>query len=106
MYGSRTAPNSWQDHLWQTLESMGLKRLVSDPNVHVGKGVYVLAYVDASWSVAEVTLSTASSGACRPTYRSNIAEILRNGGTVKFLVKMYVGLATSSTCSFQATSRS
>ena len=47
MYGLRTAPKCWQNHLCSTLENLGLFRLVSDPNVYTNKrDIYVVAYVD------------------------------------------------------------
>ena len=46
--GLRTAPRSWQGHAWSTLKSLGLARLMSEPNVyrHDAVKVYIYAYVD------------------------------------------------------------
>ena len=48
VYGLRTAPRSWQDHLWSTPKSMGFTRLKSEPNVyrHDTLTVHIYAYVD------------------------------------------------------------
>ena len=48
MYGLRTSPEAWQEHLAQVLKDLGLQRLVSEPNVYknILGTVYVMAYVD------------------------------------------------------------
>jgi hypothetical protein len=34
MYGLRSSPKAWQDHLAKVLTDLGLKRLQSEPNVY------------------------------------------------------------------------
>ena len=48
MYGLRTSPKAWQEHLAQVLKDLGLQRLVSEPNVYknILGTLYVMAYVD------------------------------------------------------------
>ena len=47
MYGLRSAPRSWQDHLNKVLLGLGLKKCKSDPSLYVSSdGVYVLVHVD------------------------------------------------------------
>ena len=48
MYGLRTSPKAWQEHLAQVLKDLELQRLVSEPNVHknILGTLYVTAYVD------------------------------------------------------------
>jgi hypothetical protein len=48
MYGLRTSPRAWQEHFALDLQQMGLKRLLTDPDIYVDAvhQVYVIAYVD------------------------------------------------------------
>jgi hypothetical protein len=48
LYGLRTSPKAWQEHFAQELQQMGLRRLLTDPNIYVDpvKQVYIIAYVD------------------------------------------------------------
>ena len=48
MYGLRTSPKAWQEHLAQVLKELGLQRLVSEPNVYknIFGTLYVMVYVD------------------------------------------------------------
>ena len=46
LYGLRTSPKMWQEHLHSTLRGMRLHQLKSDRCVWVKKNIIVLAYVD------------------------------------------------------------
>ena len=46
LYGLRTSPKMWQEHLHATLQGIGLHQLKSDRCVWVKKNIIVLAYVD------------------------------------------------------------
>eukprot|EP00971_Amphidinium_carterae_P348523 6490539-Amphidinium_carterae.1 len=48
LYGLRTSPKQWQEHLSTILQRMGLKRLKSDACIFANKqsSVYLMAYVD------------------------------------------------------------
>ena len=48
MYGLRTSPKAWQEHLAQVLKDLGLQRLVSEPNVYknILGTLFIMAYVD------------------------------------------------------------
>ena len=46
MYGLRSSPKAWQEHLAKVLTDLGLKRLQSEPNVYTNGKVYIMVYVD------------------------------------------------------------
>ena len=48
MYGLRTSPKAWQEHLAQVLKDLGVQHLVSEPNVYknILGTIYVMGYVD------------------------------------------------------------
>ena len=48
LYGLKSAPKLWQQHLAATLESQGFRRMKSDPNLYysASRKVYILCYVD------------------------------------------------------------
>ena len=48
MYGLRSSPKAWQDHLAQVLQSLGLQRLISEPNVYrnIAGTLFLMVYVD------------------------------------------------------------
>ena len=46
MYGLRSSPKAWQDHLAKVLTDLGLKRLQSEPNVYTNGNLYIMVYVD------------------------------------------------------------
>ena len=48
MYGLRSSPSAWQNHLAQILQDLNMTRLKSEPNVYKTNGgtAYILVYVD------------------------------------------------------------
>ena len=48
IYGLRSSPKAWQNHLAEVMQQLGLRRLVSEPNVYATPGgdSYILCYVD------------------------------------------------------------
>eukprot|EP00435_Cladocopium_sp_Y103_P020287 s1005_g4.t4 len=48
MYGLRSSPKAWQDHLATVLQQLGYIRLTSEPNVfrHPDNKAYIMVYVD------------------------------------------------------------
>jgi hypothetical protein len=48
LYGLKQAPRMWQEKLFQMLESLGFKALVSDASVHyqASSGTFIVTYVD------------------------------------------------------------
>ena len=48
IYGLRSSPKAWQNHLAEVMQQLGLRRLVSEPNVYATPGgdAYILCYVD------------------------------------------------------------
>eukprot|EP00971_Amphidinium_carterae_P202986 4028064-Amphidinium_carterae.1 len=48
LYGLRTSPKQWQEHLTTILKEMGFSRLKSDACIfgNVKTNVYLMAYVD------------------------------------------------------------
>ena len=55
MYGLRSSPKAWQDHLASILQQLGYIRLVSEPNVfkHPKGKAYIMVYVDDLLFVGE-----------------------------------------------------
>ena len=47
-YGLSSSPKAWQNHLAEVMQQLGLRRLVSEPNVYATPGgdAYILCYVD------------------------------------------------------------
>ena len=46
LYGLRTAPKEWSDHLCTELQSLGLKRSATEPCVYAGLDVMLVVHVD------------------------------------------------------------
>ena len=48
IYGLRISPKAWQNHLAEVMQQLGLRRLVSEPNVYATPqgDAYILCYVD------------------------------------------------------------
>ena len=48
IYGLRSSPKAWQNHPAEVMQQLGLRRLVSEPNVYAKPGgdAYILCYVD------------------------------------------------------------
>ena len=46
MYGLRSSPKAWQEHLAKVLTDLGLRRLQSEPNVYTNGNLYIMVYVD------------------------------------------------------------
>eukprot|EP00971_Amphidinium_carterae_P212028 4207272-Amphidinium_carterae.2 len=48
LYGLRTSPKQWQEHLSTILQKMGFQRLNSDACILANKqsSIYLMAYVD------------------------------------------------------------
>ena len=55
IYGLRSSPEAWQDHLAQTLQQLNMRRLKAEPNVYCNSAgtVYIMAYVDDLLFVGE-----------------------------------------------------
>eukprot|EP00438_Fugacium_kawagutii_P035748 Skav229342 [mRNA] locus=scaffold2596:309131:310621:- [translate_table: standard] len=55
MYGLRSSPKAWQDHLASVLQRLGYIRLISEPNVfkHPDGIAYIMCYVDDLLFVGE-----------------------------------------------------
>ena len=47
IYGLRSSPKAWQNHLAEVMQQLGLRRLLSEPNVYATPGgdAYILCYV-------------------------------------------------------------
>ena len=48
IYGLRSSPKAWQNHLAETLQQLGMQRLTSEPNVFrtATGNAFILVYVD------------------------------------------------------------
>eukprot|EP00435_Cladocopium_sp_Y103_P019773 s1731_g4.t2 len=46
MYGLRSSPKAWQEHVAKVLTDLGLRRLQSEPNVYTNGKVYIMVYLD------------------------------------------------------------
>ena len=55
MYGLRSSPKAWQDHLANILQELGFIRLISEPNVfkHLQGLCFIMVYVDDLLFVGE-----------------------------------------------------
>ena len=57
IYGLRSNPTAWQNHMAETLQQVGMQRLVSEPNVYKTPtgNVFILCYVDDLLFLGEPT---------------------------------------------------
>ena len=87
MYGLRTSPKAWQEHLAQVLKDLGLQRLVSEPNVYKNTlgTLYVMAYVDDLLFFAEDTEVTKVFKAIQAQVLLRPTGELLVGHTISFL---------------------
>ena len=46
MYGLRSSPKAWQEHLAKVLTDLGLKQLQSEPSVYTNGNLYIMVYMD------------------------------------------------------------
>ena len=58
IYGLRSSPKAWQNHLAETLQELGMQRLTSEPNVFktATGNAFILVYVDDLRFLGEPTV--------------------------------------------------
>ena len=63
IYGLRSSPKAWQNHPAEVMQQLGLRRLVSEPNVYAKPGgdAYILCYVDDLLFIGHQERSTSCS---------------------------------------------
>ena len=80
LYGLKQAPREWFLMVKDFFESLGLKSADSDPNLFVGKGVYILLFVDDMLIVGDKT-------ACSITK----AKIMKRWKCKELIGELFVG---------------
>ena len=57
MYGTRDAPQVWQEEVRTTMEELGFDECVTQPGIyhHAGRGVQVISHVDDFLCVGDTT---------------------------------------------------
>ena len=87
LYGLRTSPKMWQEHLHAALQGMGLRQLKSDRCVWVKKDIIVLAYIEDLWITGASGETTSFLTQLRQAFSLKHAAVLTTQQHLRFLGK-------------------